>query len=157
MPTAVEFDKGELDRLSAVFEKAAKQPVDLTFSMGESARIVKKFSTANFILKGSGKYAPLSPAYAIRKNRFAPGRPILVIDGRLRESVVNNTSDSIVKITKDSAVVGTTVPYAGFIQRGTRKMPARPFLAITKPMVDAIANTIEADVFGQLEDQLDGI
>jgi phage gpG-like protein len=157
MPTAVEFDEGELDRLAAVFEQAAKHPVDLTFSMGESVRIIKKFSKANFILKGSGQYAPLSPKYKLRKSTILPGRPILVLRGDLRDSVVDVTSKSIVKISKDNAIVGTTVPYAGFIQGGTGKMPARPFLALTTPIVDAIANTIEADVFNQLENQLDEI
>ncbi len=157
MPTLAEFDTGELDRLTSVIEKAASEDVDLTSSMGESARIIKKAATANFILKGSGKYEPLSPKYVIRKARIAPGKPILVVSGKLRDSVIKNTADSIVKISKDNAIVGTKAPPAVFIQDGTEKMPARPYLVLTTPIVDAIANTIEADVFGQLEDQISGV
>ena len=57
--------------------KAIESGLDLSFSMGESARIIKKESTKNFILKGSGKYPPLSPGYFKRKQILAPGAPIL--------------------------------------------------------------------------------
>lgn len=157
MPGIAEFDTGELDRLAQVFKDAAGKDVDLTFSMGESVRIIKKSSKANFILKGSGKYAPLSPKYKLRKNRIAPGQPILVLRGDLRDSVVGITPDSIVDVSKDNAVVGTKAVPAPFIQDGTRRMPARAFLALTTPIVDAIANTVEADVFNRLEAQLDEV
>ena len=128
--------------------------------MGESVRIIKKFSKANFILKGSGKYEELSPKYVLRKAKIAPGKPILVVDGALRDSVIKDTADSIIEISEDNAIVGTEVDYSFWVQEGTKnkdgsvRMPARPYLALTIPIVDAIANTIEADVLNQLEDQI---
>lgn len=163
MPGIVDFDTGEIDRLNEVFADAASKDVDLSFSMGEAVRIIKKGSTANFILSGSGKYVPLSPKYVLRKSRIAPGKPILVLTERLKKSVLGNTTDSINEQTKSSARVGTTTPYAAWVQDGTEnkdgtvKMPARPFLILTASMVDAIANTVGDDVFGQLGSDLDGV
>lgn len=157
MADLVEFDDGQLKRLNDVIEKAANEDVNLTFSMGEGARIVKKFSTANFILKGSGRYQPLTPDYAAWKNKNFPGMPILVLTGALKDSVVGNTNDSILSIEKDNFTLGTKVRYAHFIQEGSKKMVARPFLAITEKMVDSIVNTIEDDVANQLWNNINAV
>ncbi len=146
---------------------------DLRFSMGEGARIVKKGATANFILKGSGRYAPLSPKYKARKQILAPGAPILVgakkgrtkagklvsgggISARLRDSIIKTTGDSIIRIGKLSFEVGTSVksskgfPYGKAVQTGTSKMPARPYLLLTDPLVKQIINTIDDDIISIL-------
>lgn len=142
---------------------------DLSFSMGEAARIIKQDSIANFILKGFGKYAPLNPSYLRRKRILAPGASILVganpgsviggflkagggISGRLRDSIVGTTPDSVLRITKKSLEVGTKAktkrgaPYPVFVQRGTQKMASRPFLFLTKKMVKRIINTIDDQI-----------
>ena len=69
------------------------------FIMGEMARIVKKFNKANFTLKGSGQYKPLSAKYSEKKKRFKPSAPILVYSGDLRDSIGAITANSILKIT----------------------------------------------------------
>ena len=73
----ISYDVDADKKLRNALLKAARSGLDLSFSMGESARIVKKESTKNFILKGSGQYPPLSAAYQKRKQRLAPGTPIL--------------------------------------------------------------------------------
>ena len=146
---------------------------DLRFSMGEGARIIKKGSTANFILKGSGRYVPLSPKYKARKQILAPGAPILVgakkgrtkdgallsgggRSGRLRDSIIKTTGDSIIKIDKLSFEVGTSVTskkgfaYGKAVQVGTSKMPARPYLLLTDPLVKQIVNTIDDEIMSIL-------
>jgi len=152
---------------------AISSGLDLSFSMGEAARIIKKDSTKNFILKGAGKYTPLSAAYAERKSILAPGAPMLVgakpgivqggrkfigggISGRLRNSIVDKTSDSIIRIGKNTLEVGTSAKskngfaYPRAIQNGSSKMPARKFLFFSRAMVKQIMNTINADVANQI-------
>ena len=112
-------------------DKAIKEVGDLRFAMGEISRDIFKTTKQNFILKGSGQYPPLSPAYAKFKERVKPGRPILVFSGALRDSVTGTgNSDTILNIGKQSLIQGTKVPYARFIQEGTAKMPLRKFLFI---------------------------
>ena len=153
--------------------KAARLGLDLSFSMGEATRITKKDATKNFILKGSGKYPPLNPKYLKRKQILSPGAPILTgvnpgkvkngkkksgggASGRLKRSIIEKTSDSIIRIGKVSAEVGTKAtsskgaPYPKFVQEGTKKMQARKFIFFSQRMVREIVNTINADIGNQL-------
>lgn len=170
----ISYDVDADDKFKAAMDRAAKSGLDLSFSMGESVRIIKKESRKNFILKGFGQYPPLSPEYFRRKQFLAPGAPILVgakpgsirdinsvigggISGKLKRSIVNKTSDSIVLIGKRSVEFGTKAtskdgaPYPVYVQEGTKKMPARKFLFFSQRMVGQIINTIEADITNQLE------
>lgn len=158
----VGYDVDADNKFKAVIAKAIASGLDLSFSMGESARIIKKESIKNFILKGSGKYPPLSPAYQKRKQRLAPGTPILTgvtkfgPGGALKESITEYTKDSIVRIGLRSLEIGTKAesqaeaPYPIFVQEGTSKMRARAFLFFSMAMVKQITNTIEADIINQL-------
>jgi hypothetical protein len=121
------------------------------FVMGEAARIIKKFSKANFILKGDGQYPPLSDRYKKAKSRLRPNAPILVYDGKLRDSIVGKTKDSILNITEDSLIVGTSLFYARFLDEGTKKdneelMPARKPLFLTRKMIEQIIKTYDAHI-----------
>lgn len=112
-------------------DKAIKEVEDLRFVMGEISRDIFKTTKQNFILKGGGKYPPLNPQYAAYKKKIKPSAPILVFSGKLRDSVTGTgNSDSIRNIGKQSLVQGTKVPYAKYVQEGTRKMPPRKFLFI---------------------------
>lgn len=159
----ISYDIDADDQFKKVMSKAIESGLDLSFSMGESARIIKKESTKNFILKGSGKYPPLSRSYAARKQRLAPGTPILTgltpgggMSGKLKKSIIGKTSDSIIQIGKRSLVLGTKAktlkgaPYPIFVQEGAKKMPARKFLFFSQRMVKQIINTINADIANQL-------
>ena len=116
------------------------------FIMGELARIVKKFSKANFILKGSGRYEPLSPKYKKQKERLRPATPMLVYDGTLRDSIVGLTKDSILEIGNAFARVGTRLDYAKYLDEGTNKMPARKPLFLTEKMVEQMIKIYEANI-----------
>jgi len=156
-------------RFKKYLDIVQKEIKDLSFSMGESARIIKKFSTANFILKGTGKYEPLSAEYVKRKNILAPGALILVgakggkvkkgkkisgggISGKLRDSIIKSTPDSVLNIGKLSLIIGTKAkskrgaPYPFYVQNGTSKMPARPYLFLTDKMVDQIIKTVDEEI-----------
>src|SRR6185436_13207261 len=95
------------------------------------------FATGGRARGGGGKFkggawARLSPTYRVWKQKFYPGQPILVRDGTLRNSL-HWYGDSpgyggVFDAQPSFVVVGTSVPYAGYHQYGTKKMPARSFL-----------------------------
>ena len=110
---------------------------------------------ANFILKGTGKYEKLSEPYNTRKQKVSPGTPILVgvnfkkkkRSGRLKRDVSgrgNGTRTTIIKFNKKGFDHGTKLPYANYVQKGTSKMPARPFLLINEAYMRRTLAALEA-------------
>jgi phage gpG-like protein len=80
-------------------------------------------------------FAPLSPRYARYKARRYPGAPILVRSGRLRNALTQpDHPDAIADMQPDRLTFGTRIPYALYHQLGTRKMPARPPIKLSKPI-----------------------
>lgn len=165
----ISYDVDADDKFKKAMAKAIESGLDLSFSMGEAVRIIKKESTKNFTLKGFGKYPPLSPKYFAWKQKKAPGTPILTgltpkgkVSAKLKKSIIGTTSDSIILIGKRSLEVGTKAetdkgaPYPVYVQEGTEnedgseKMPGRKFLFFSQRMVKQIINTIEADIANQL-------
>ena len=159
----ISYDIDADKKFAKTMQKAIASGLDLSFSMGEAARMIKKGQTGNFILKGFGKYSPLSPKYFQWKQKLAPGTPILTginsaggASGKLKKSILDNTADSILRIGKNSLEVGTKAtsnkgaPYPTYVQEGTTKMPARKFLFLTQRLVKQIINSIEGDIANQL-------
>lgn len=81
---------------------------------------------------GSGGWVPLSPGYAAWKAKHAPGRPLLVQSGKLRQSLTERGGEHIEEIRADSLRLGTEVPYAIYHQKGTRRMPARKLVELSE-------------------------
>lgn len=80
----------------------------------------------------SGKWARLSKRYRRWKERHYPGRKILELTYRLRDSLTAASHPDAVEI-RDAAFLffGSSVPYAGYHQSGTEKMPRRPPISPT--------------------------
>jgi len=79
------------------------------------------------------KWADLNPAYAAWKRKKGFGTKILVKTGKLKGSLTEPGADGSIKvINKLSLEIGTSVPYAGYHQRGTGKMPKREPLRVTR-------------------------
>jgi phage gpG-like protein len=74
-----------------------------------------------------------------RDRRFKR-RAILVQSGRLRRS------PRIISTTPQSVTVGTDVPYAQRLQEGNSRMPARPFLVVSKSLREKILKKAAADI-----------
>lgn len=92
---------------------------------------------------GSGQWAELSPRYARLKARTYPGRPILEATGSLRRSLTTATGRGArVFLTEQEVSIGTEIPYAGYHQTGTRRMPARPPVALTTAQEAEIARAM---------------
>lgn len=89
----------------------------------------------------SGAWAGLSPRYAIWKRQHYPGRPLLVREGDLRDSVrwSGNSlgAGGIFDAQPLFVIAGTAIPHGKHHQYGTSTMPARPFLPPPDPAVFA--------------------
>lgn len=100
---------------------------DLRVVWGLIARSAFKFNRTIFQLSGPGKYPDLSPRYKAWKTaRNGTPYPILFLKGRLALSMLSPGGENVLDIDKTRMFFGTRVPYAGFLQDGTSKMPARP-------------------------------
>lgn len=92
-----------------------------------------------FESQGFGQWAPLSPGYAKRKERKAPGAPIMVLTGTLKDSMIKRGArDNIFEVTVLGVSVGTAVPHAFLHEQGAEGRPARE-LVFTTPALEAAA------------------
>lgn len=94
------------------------------------------------------RWEPLSPAYALWKGRHYPGRPLLVLKGRMKRSLTKDTSRDMIFSRKGGRqlIIGTRISYAKFHQYGTSKMPARPFIKVDQGVVNKFAVEMAKDV-----------
>jgi phage gpG-like protein len=125
----IENDK----EFAAQIKAAAERVGDLRLAFTLIAKDWRKSNMAQFSLRGSGQYPPLSAMYAARKKKVYGNRPILVAKGRLRDSLTGSPNgDSIQEITKTSLTMGTRVPYGIYHQSDAPrfKIPLRKFLFI---------------------------
>jgi phage gpG-like protein len=148
----ISYEVDNDNQFKNALNKAIKSVGDLRFPMGEISRDIFKNTKKNFILKGDGKYPPLSPKYKAFKQKKRPSAPILVFDGDLRDSVTGTgNQDTIRNIGKQSLVQGTKVPYAKFVQEGTEFMPARKFLFIDDAQIIRFKRILQDYVTAKLE------
>jgi len=92
---------------------------------------VKAFDEQGFTDKTLERWAP-------RKSNAARniGRKLLVDTGRLRQSI------TLLYRSKDVVRVGTDVPYAPYVNRGTNNMPAREFIGKSEQLKTINQNEI---------------
>jgi phage gpG-like protein len=93
----------------------------------------REYEKARFDSRGEGTWRPLSASTVLGKARRGMDPRILHATGRLRASLTEkNDPDSYERIFPDFMLFGSSVPYAHFLQTGTRKMPARKPLGFTE-------------------------
>lgn len=77
-------------------------------------------------------WPPLSETYGLWKQKHWPGLPIGVLSGATRESLTfQDDTHAIWEARPTALTVGTRVPYAMYLQLGTRRMPKRPPLRMS--------------------------
>lgn len=114
---------------------------------------------SNFVNKMSpdGKsWDSLSKNYAAEKAKKYPGMGTLVASGKLFNSLVRKfegeTDDGVAILTSKKMSYGTKLPYAKYHMFGTKNMPARPFMGISRKQEETwkvlIARYISATVNG---------
>jgi phage gpG-like protein len=86
----------------------------------------------------SGGWAPLAAGTVAEKARKGLDPRILHATGALEQSLVTKFDPNHVeRLSADTLTFGSTVPYGGYHQTGTGRMPKRPPVALTE--VDKIA------------------
>lgn len=99
-----------------------------------------RITTEQFDSEGKGQWQPLSDVYASRKAVLAPGAKMLVLTGRMKDSLTQDGGEHIGVMKKDRLEWGTKVksdagyPYPFVHQKGTRdgRVPARPIFDLTE-------------------------
>ena len=93
----------------------------------------------------SGRWAPLSPAYAKFKAVAFPGQPILRAENLLFESLTTADGlDSVFRMDAQELTIGTRREGATAHQRGSGRMPARPPISLTEADKRRIQKSIQA-------------
>ena len=86
----------------------------------------------------SGKWAALSPAYKVFKERDFPGKTILRREDALYESMTGpDALDSILRPDRDELVIGSAVPYALIHQK------TRPIISLSEESKRRMVKSIQ--------------
>ena len=111
----VKVDTSRFERMMSDMPDALARARDLALrAIGQAvaSRATMAFRTASL------RPSPWSPRKPSKKD---DGHPLLIRTGALRQSIRWRTNGT------DTVVVGTDRKYAIYHQRGTKRMPARPF------------------------------
>lgn len=136
------------------FDQLAESIQDYSPAWPSIRRVFREIMVGQFTSQGSRggrKWANLSKGYKRWKERVAPGRPILFLTGRMAESLISETSDSINESDSLSLSMGTRVHYAKYHQGGTTsfsyagvsystRLPARPIINLKKNDYELMAS-----------------
>jgi len=107
----------------AKLQKAQQLMGDLTPTMKKIGIYMMASTNKTFQAEGKPKWKDIKEATKKRREKIKkyPGK-ILQVSGKLKNSIVS-------KAEKDNVKIGTSVPYAPYLQFGTsRGLPSRPFL-----------------------------
>lgn len=125
--------KAEFDRAA---QGVSEHLSDLRPVWPEVKRSIQRIEREQFASEGakgrSGKWKPLSRAYAQRKGKRYGAQPILRASGKLERSLTGETADTILIEEPLEFGFGTRLFYAVFHQRGTSKMPAREVFSFSE-------------------------
>jgi phage gpG-like protein len=126
-------DKLAVENIALAFEKAAAGVKDFErYLFPKLSRVFEAQEERQFAAEGAGphrgRWLPLTEVYAEWKGQHAPGNPLLVLSGRMKEALTQSSSPFARRVTSgDTFDFGTQgVEYASFHQLGTSKMVDRP-------------------------------
>ena len=118
---------------------AGKKSKDLRVPFRQITESFYKTNMILFTFTSKGPFKELSPMYQIKKDKkWGFIWPILKASGKLERSLTKPTDPDTVAtvINKTTLMLGTKVtskkgaPYPVYLQTGTKKMPARPYLVV---------------------------
>lgn len=116
-----------------------------------AAQAFYEIETEQFASQGakgaSGKWAPLSPAYAKFKAVEFPGQPILRATSSLFDSLTRpDALDSIYRSEPMQLTMGSKAPYALMHQTGAGRLPARPPISLSENDKRKIQKAIQSEL-----------
>jgi hypothetical protein len=146
--------------LNRVLTGIADDLEDWRPALGEMADDWYRSQGAVFTAAGAHEglpgWEPLSDRYAVWKRINYPGRPMLVLSGRLRAAVTQRGGrGAIERIRERELIIGANVPVGSFNlalihHRGTRRgLPARPLMRISQPQRRRFVGILHGYLFGQ--------
>ena len=167
MPLAIQFEIAGVRQVSRALALSAAAVKDLRPVWEDIYDDFLKRERSLFTVEGAqgsptrelgssgswGPWAPLDPMYAARKRAQGFGSKILVRTGRLRDSLTSRGADAVFDPQPLSVAVGTGVPYAGYHQTGTRRMPKREPVRISETQARGWVRLIQKFILesGQFE------
>lgn len=122
----------QIDRMFLRITDAAQDMAPLFNQLIKDLRLIE---TTQFLTEGqhgSGGWEALAQSTIDEKKRMGLMPWIERASGALFESLTSGGAGSIEEVTKDYLRYGTTIPYAGFQQSGTRHMPQRRLVQLTE-------------------------
>lgn len=139
-----------LDTLKVKLKSYERRANDLTPCMKKIGTYLAEVNRRVFATNGAYNGKPwraLNPDYHLWKirNRFPTG--ILVRTGALRASYTGRPM-GVEVYGKATAIFGSNIRYATYHQTGTRKMPARQVIVVTKKMRLDIKQIVESHMRG---------
>jgi len=141
---------GELKATNAQMALWGKKPFKGKSALRIRTLWTKRIKSA-FSSKGKSigeNWPPLSPAYKSWKSKHYPRKPLLVLTGKMKDSLVNPSSRMMIfnKSKGTQLILGTRISYAKFHQYGTKKMPKRQFFKVDQGFTDGVANEMRKDL-----------
>lgn len=137
------------------FSRFSDGITDLRPIWGDVAKDFWEIEQQQFSSQGahSNQWVPLSKKYGEWKARKYPGKQILEIDGTLWHSLTTKGAQGAVYLPeKDQMAIGTSIRYAQYHQRGTRKMPRRAPIDLVESDKRMIGRTIHRRLVGVSRD-----
>jgi phage gpG-like protein len=111
-----------MSKAVARIERLGQRAGDVRPVAHEVADVVARSNQRRFDSRGGGSWPPLSEDRQAQKAKAGQPAQPNVATGRLRHSL---TEQPKVEATTDEIKIGSDVPYAPFVNYGTRTMPAR--------------------------------
>jgi phage gpG-like protein len=148
MPLSLGFQldvAGAVRSLRAIRSGLSPESAPLRQAVSAAGAAYLDASRERFIRNsGGGEWAPLSPSTLRTKN---PNPGILRRNDHLLNSLTPGAAGNVFLTIPGGVRVGTSVPYAGFHQHGTSRMPARTILVAPSPeAVERMRKPIETTV-----------
>ncbi len=139
-------------QLAIALGKASEIISDLRPAWKPVQKLFQDFSSDQFSSSGtagaSGKWKSLSAKYERAKVRkygtFALLAGINIRTERLYKSLRGETSDSVYIPEKDSLTLGTTVPYAKYVQK------VRPVISLSEKQKKELGLSVKGSLMGQM-------
>jgi phage gpG-like protein len=130
MRARLELDKNISRRLKATLDDRQERARIVTPALEEIADDWLGIQRRRF--GGSAQWKPLSPEWAVRKAQ-AGKSPMPLVGGELERSLTRRGARFAVRrVSQRQVVLGTSDPVANLHQGGTRRMPKRPPVSITR-------------------------
>jgi phage gpG-like protein len=118
-----------VDKAAANIAALGVRAQDLRPVGRQVADVVNRSTEQRFQSKGAGTWPPLAPATVEQKARAGKPAQPLVDTGKLHQSMTHQEAKQTGE--GELTISGQEVPYAGFIDQGTRNMPARKLTDLT--------------------------